>query len=112
MGLPSSPLPDTNVQLSPGTQFVLVPNLKAETNGTADAKSAKPDTATRNPVPETEAPPPNIADERELCGAPDCTVALADSQVDHGTQGAQITVALKGLGYRAPSADREMSSFH
>ena len=100
-----------NVQLSPGTQFVLVPNLKAETNGTADAKSAKPATATRNPVPETEAPPPNIADERELCVAPDCTVALADSQVDHGTQGAQITVPLKGLGYRAPSADREMSSF-
>ena len=48
-----------------------------------DAK-ARPDTATRNPVPEvTEPPPPTIADERELCVAPDCTVELADSQLDH-----------------------------
>jgi hypothetical protein len=101
-----------NVQLSPGTQFVLVPNLRAGTSGTAVAKSANSDTATRNPVPEvTEPPPPNIADEREVCVAPDCTVELADSQLEHEIQGAQFTVPVKGLGYLPRSRDREMSAF-
>jgi len=101
-----------NVQLSPGTQFVLVPNLKAGSKEMVDAKGASPDTATRNPVPEvSEPPPPNIADERELCVAPDCTVELADSQLDHGIQSAQVIVPLRGLGYLPPAADREMSSF-
>ncbi len=98
-----------NVQLSPGTQFVLVPNLKAGSN--EDSK-ARPDTAPRNPVREvTEPPPPTIADERELCAAPDCTVELADSQLDRGIQSTQVTVPLKGLGYLPPSSDREMSGF-
>ncbi|MBZ5680749.1 MAG: hypothetical protein LAO24_11665 [Acidobacteriia bacterium] len=105
-----------NVQLNAGTQFVLVPNLRAEANVNAGAKSATPDTATTNAVANAvsgviESPPPNIADERELCVVPDCTVALADSQLDQGVQGAQITLPLKGLGYLPPSADREMSSF-
>jgi hypothetical protein len=101
-----------NVQLSPGTQFVLVPNLKAGNNEVVDTKGAKPDTATKNPVPEvTDLPPPNIADEKELCVAPDCTVDLADSQLDHGIQSAQVTVPLRGLGYLPPSADHEMPSF-
>jgi hypothetical protein len=99
-----------NVQLSPGTQFILIPNLNAGTDG--DARSANSSTASRNPVPAiTELPLPSIADEKELCVAPDCTVALAESQVNHRIQGAQITVPLKGLGYLPPSADREMSSF-
>jgi hypothetical protein len=99
-----------NVQLSPGTQFALVPNLKA--SGIAGAKSADPETFHRNPVPaETEPPPPNLADEKEVCVAPDCTVALTDGRLDQGIQGAEITVPLKGLGYLPPSANREMSSF-
>ena len=101
-----------NVQLSPGTQFVLVPSPNAGTNISADTKSADPGTSTRNPVPSsTELPPPSIADEKELCVAPDCTVAFADSQLNQGNQGAQITVPLKGLGYLPPSANREMSGF-
>lgn len=88
---------------------MLVPNLKAGSN--EDSK-ARPDTAPRNPVREvTEPPPPTIADERELCAAPDCTVELADSQLDRGIQSTQVTVPLKGLGYLPPSSDREMSGF-
>ena len=101
-----------NVQLSPGTQFVLVPNLRSGPNVTADAKSANPSTATRNSVPAiTDLPPSSIADERELCVAPDCTIALAAGQFDQGTQGAQITLPLKELGYLPAPADQEMSSF-
>lgn len=102
-----------NVQLSPGTQLALVPNLRAEPKGTGDAKSADRNAVTGNATPEAAEPaPPNIADEREVCVAPDCTVALADSQVDQETQGAQITLPLKELGYLPPSADREMSGFN
>jgi hypothetical protein len=100
-----------NVQLSPGTQFVLVPSPNAGTNVSADAKSANPSTVTKNPVPSITEPPPSIADERDLCVAPACTVALADNQLNQGIQGAQITVPLKGLGYVPPSANREMSGF-
>jgi|SRR5271165_1736795 len=102
-----------NVQLSPGTQFVLVPNLKAVSNELVDTKSASPGAAAKNSVPEVPElpPPPNIADEKELCVAPDCTVELADSQLDHGIQSAPVTIPLKGLGYLPPLADREMSSF-
>jgi hypothetical protein len=101
-----------NVQLSAGTQFVLIPSLNAGTDVTEVANSANSSTATRNPVPAiTELPLPSIADEKELCVAPDCTIALAESEVNHGIQGAQITVPLKGLGYLPPSADREMFSF-
>jgi hypothetical protein len=78
-----------NVQLSPGTQLVLIPNLNAGTNATGDAESANPSTATRNPAP---AITPNIADEMELCVAPDCTLALADGQLDQWMHGAQITL--------------------
>jgi hypothetical protein len=89
-----------NVELSAGTQLALVPNLRAEPNGTGDAGSADPNAATGNATPEAAEPaPPNIADEREVCVAPDCTVALADSPVDQEIQGAQITFPLKGIGY-------------
>jgi hypothetical protein len=102
----------SNVQLSPGTQFVLVPNLKAGSNEIADTKSVSPQTATKNPVLEIPEPlPPSLADEKDLCVAPDCTVDLADSQLDHGIQSAEVTVSLRGLGYLHPSVDREMSSF-
>jgi hypothetical protein len=101
-----------NVQLSPGTRFVLVPNLRSGPNISADAKSANPDTATRSSGPTIiEVPPPTIADESEPCVAPDCTIALAAGQVDQGTQGAQITLPLKGLGYLPAPVDKEMSSF-
>jgi hypothetical protein len=100
------------VQLSPGTQFVLIPNLSVGNNATGDARSANPSAAAGNPIPAIAEPsPPSIADENELCVAPDCTVALADSQSNPGIQGAQSTIPLKGLGYLPPSADREMSSF-
>jgi hypothetical protein len=101
-----------NVQLSPGTQLGLVPTLTAETNAAAAPKSANPDAAPRNVVPEKpEPPPPNIADESDLCVAPDCAVALSDSQLDQRTQGPQTIIPLKGLGYLPPSKDQEMSSF-
>jgi hypothetical protein len=102
-----------NVQLSAGTQLALVPNLRAEPNATGDAKSADPNAATGNATPEAAEPaPPNIADEREVCVTPDCTVAPPDGPVDQEIQGAQITFPLKGLGYLPPSADREMSGFN
>jgi hypothetical protein len=102
-----------NVQLSAGTQFALVPNLRAEATGTGEAKVTNPDAAAGNPAPEAAEPqPPNIADESELCVAPDCTVALAEGQVDPEIQGAQITLPLKGLGYLGASANREMSGFN
>jgi hypothetical protein len=47
----------------------------------------------------------------ELCVAPDCTLALADGQLDQWMHGAQITLPLKGLGYLPPPAGREMSGF-
>ena len=101
-----------NVQLNPGTQFGLVPNLTAETDAGAATKNANPDAAPRNVVSEQPEPlPPNIADERDLCVAPDCAVAFSDSQLDQKTQGPQIIIPLKGLGYLPPSKDREMSSF-
>jgi hypothetical protein len=100
-----------NVQLSPGTQFVLVPTLRAGANVSAEANSADPSTATRNPVPSITELPPSIADESEVCVAADCTVAFADGQLNQGIQGAQITVPLKGLGYLPPSANRVMSGF-
>jgi hypothetical protein len=102
-----------NVQLSAGVQLALVPNLNAEPNGTGGVKSADPNAAAGNPPPEAaEPPPPNIADEREVCVAPDCTVDLAGSPADQETRGAQITFPLKRLGYVPPSADREMSGFN
>jgi hypothetical protein len=100
-----------NVQLSPGTQFVLVPNLRSAPDIAADAKSANPSTATRSSVPTITEPPLTIADESELCVAPDCTIALAAGQLDEGTQGAQITLPLKGIGYLPALGDQEMSSF-
>ncbi len=102
-----------NVQLRAGTQFALVPNLRAEANGTEDAKSAGCNGVTGNAAPESaELGPPDIADEREVCVAPDCTVAFADSEVDPEIQGAQITFPLKELGYLRPLPDREMSGFN
>jgi hypothetical protein len=102
-----------NVQLSAGTQFALVPNLRADTHATGDAKSTNPNAATVSPAPlEAEPAPPNIADEKEVCVAPDCTVALADNQADQEVKGAQVSLPLKGLGYVPPSADREMSGFN
>jgi len=100
-----------NVQLSPGTQFVLVPDLRSAPDIVADAKSANPSTATSSSVQTITEPPLTIADESELCVAPDCTIALAAGQLDQGTQGAQITVPLKGIGYLPGPVDQEMSSF-
>jgi hypothetical protein len=102
-----------NVQLSAGTQFALVPNLRAESSGTEGAKSAETNAANGTAAPESVEPgPPEIADEREVCVAPDCSVALADTEVDQEVQGAQLTFPLKGLGYLPPLADREMSGFN
>ncbi len=101
-----------DVQLGPGTRFVLVPNLKAENIETADTSTTSSDMSVTTPVPAaTEPLPPEIADEREVCAAPECSIALADNPLDQGIQGAQITLPLKGLGYLPPPADREMSSF-
>jgi hypothetical protein len=102
-----------NVQISAGTKFALVPNLKAHPTPGGDAKSTDHDAATSNPAAKTAEPlPPNITDEREVCVAPDCTEALADSPGDQEIRGAQIIFPLKGLGYVPPSADREMSAFN
>jgi len=101
-----------NVQLSRGTQLVLIPNLNAGTEVIGATRSANPSTAAGYPALTVNEPPlPSIADEKELCVAPDCTVALVDSQLSQGIQGAQIIVPLKGLGYLPPSAEREMSGF-
>jgi len=100
-----------NVQLSSGTQFVLVPNLRTGSNISADAKSANPSAATGSSVPTISGlAPSTIVDESELCVAPDCT-ALSAGQFDQGTQAAQITLPLNALGYLPARADHEMSGF-
>jgi hypothetical protein len=106
-----------DVQLSGGTQLVLVPNVSSERTVGAEAKSANPigaipNTAASDPIPAiTEPPPLSIADEKELCEAPDCSIAVAADQSDQGNHGAQITLSLKGLGYLPAPADQEMFSF-
>ena len=103
-----------DVQLSPGTQFILVPNVRSGPTASADAKSANPETAAaaKSSVPMlTKLPPSTIADESELCVAPDCTIALAADQFDHGTQGRHISLPLKGLGFLPAPVDKEMSNF-
>jgi hypothetical protein len=100
-----------NVRLSPGTQFVLVPNLRAEASLPANAVTTSVD-ASRNPVPEPAAPAaPDISNETELCVAPECSTAAADSPLDETTQGASTTLQLKPLGYVPRTADREMARF-
>jgi len=106
-----------DVQLSAGTQFVLVPNVSSERTVSAETRNANPVAATSNtttnkPVPViTEPPPLSIADEREVCEAPDCSIAAEDMQSDQGNHGAQITLSLKRLGYLPQPADQEMFSF-
>jgi hypothetical protein len=101
-----------DVQLSPGTQFVLVLNVRSGPNISADAKIANPKTVTKSSVaPIIDFPPSTIADENELCVAPDCTIALAAGQFDHATQGKHISLPLKGLGYLPAPVAHEMSNF-
>jgi hypothetical protein len=98
------------VKLSPGTKFVLVPNLRAET--ALPAESGAADAASANPVPlPEELAAPDIANETEICVAPDCSVASTDERVDEAPPGALTILPLKGLGYLPRTADREMSSF-
>jgi hypothetical protein len=99
-----------NVKLSPGTQFVLVPNLRAETNLAAEAGTANVTSSNRLPPP-AELAASDIANETEVCAASDCSVAPADSRLDERTHGAPMILPLKGLGYMPRTADREMSSF-
>jgi len=99
-----------NVKLNPGTQFILVPNLRAETNRAVEAKTA--DVTSTNPVPEPAEPAaPDIANETELCVAPNCNVVSADSRLEEATPGTSTILPLKELGYVPRTADREMSSF-
>ena len=101
-----------NVQLIPGTQFLLVPNLNAAAAPAAAAQGANTDAGRGNTLAEAVAPsPPTIADEKEFCAAPDCTVVLGDTLADQSSDGPQMTIPLKELGYLPPSADREMPSF-
>lgn len=103
--------PGHNVELFPGTQFVLVPNLRAETSVTA-AKSTDADTSARNPASEpVQLSSPIVADETEVCVAPDCNTASSDARSDDETRGAEMTLPLKGLGYLPPPANREMAGF-
>jgi hypothetical protein len=100
-----------NVQLSPGTQFVLVPNFTPETNAPSDSKTPQAKTASKDSAPQlAENHPPEVASETELCVAPACNLALADSRSGDGVHGPQTTLPLKGLGY-LPPPDREMSGF-
>ncbi len=102
----------SNVQLSPGTRIVLVPNLRSEPSIRTEVDSANPNTATGSSVPTIiELPTSTIAEESEVCVAPDCAIALKASRFDQGTPGAQITLPLKGLGYLPPSLEHEMSGF-
>jgi hypothetical protein len=119
-----------NVQLTPGTIFVLVPNLRADASAEAKLIDAHIPTETGNPsagehaapsdlgasglappnVATAELPVSDLANETELCVAPDCSVARADARPDEENHGAQMTMPLKELGY-VPPANREMSSF-
>jgi len=106
-----------DVQLSAGTQLVLVPNVSSERTVAAEEKCASPIAATANtavsdPIPaNTEPPPLSIAEDIELCEAPDCSIALQAGQSDQGSHRAQITMSLKGLGYIPAPADQEMGGF-
>jgi hypothetical protein len=101
-----------NVQLSFRTQFLLVPNIRAEVSSPADAASSNADPAAGKSAPEfAEAATPSIANETEVCIAPDCNVASSSNRSDHETHGAQLTLPLKALGYLPRTSDREMASF-
>src|SRR5262249_25789385 len=106
-----------DVQLRAGTQLVLIPNVSSERTVASDEKSASPIPATANtaisdPFPAiTEPPPLSIAEERELCEPPDCSIALQTGQSDQESHRVQITMSLKGLGYSPAPADQEMFGF-
>jgi hypothetical protein len=82
----------------------------------AEAESANPiaaipsATASGGNPAIAEPPPLSIADERELCEAPDCSIAIAAGQSDQGSGGARITLSLQGLGYLPAPGDQEMFS--
>jgi len=105
-----------DVKLIPGTIFALVPNLGADHDETAaDMKvvnAALPEG--RSDLEVTELPsekPSEIANETELCLAPECNLAPMDGPTDSDTHGAQMTFSLKDLGYLPPAPNREMSRF-
>jgi len=101
-----------DVQLSPGTQLVLVSSHRSEPNVNTDAKSADSNTATTNSVPAiADLSRSAVADESDLCVAPECTIALVVGQLDQGTQAAQLELPLRKLGYLPTPVDQEMSSF-
>jgi hypothetical protein len=100
-----------NVQLSPGTELVLVPNPKSDGDPSADAKNTTPATAPNGSVPAVlDLPTSTLADETEPCVAPDCTIALPAGQFDSETHGAQTTLPLKNFGYLPAPLEKEMSS--
>jgi len=101
-----------DVQLSPGTQFVLVPNSKSEPDVPAVAKSVDSSTATgKNVPPAADLLVSTVDDESELCAAPDCTIVLPPGRFEPGIQKAQITLPLKELGYLPTPPDHEMPAF-
>jgi hypothetical protein len=101
-----------DVQLSPGTQLVLVSSHRSEPNVNTDAKSADSNTGTTNSVAATEDLSRSaVADDSDLCMAPECTIAPAVGQLDQGTHAAQLALPLKKLGYLPTPVDQEMSSF-
>jgi len=101
-----------DVQLSPGTQFVLVPNSKSEPDVMADAKSVDSRTATgKNVTPAGDLLISTVDDESELCAAPNCTIVLPPGRFERGIEKAQIALPLKELGYLPTPPDHEMPAF-
>lgn len=107
-----------NVQLSPGTTFVLVPNLKAGTaaaNATASPETAATDAEHSSPPASSKTASPEysfeLGNETAVCIAPECSIVPAEAPSDEETHGAQMTLPLAGLGYLPPAPNREMASF-
>ena len=96
------------LRLDAGTQFVLVPNVAAESASTGTATAGTDSSYPHPSAPPAVPDPPTIADETEVCAPPSCYVDFQDPPEIHD---ADLILPLKGLGYLPPPAEMEMPRF-
>jgi hypothetical protein len=99
-----------NLRLEVGSQFVLVPNVKASPVVTPTAKVVPPASVTSaSSVARTVPSVPEFADTTEVCEAPQCSIA-ATNDVSLASPGSVAAISIKNLGY-VSSPNRDMYHF-
>jgi|HubBroStandDraft_6_1064221.scaffolds.fasta_scaffold67641_2 hypothetical protein len=106
-----------NLRLESGSQFVLVPSLKAApmvaANLPPNLPASAPSSTTSSTDPtasQTTVSEEPAIDETEICAPPQCSTALAAGEAEPGTAQAAATISIKELGYSL-RGNREMDSF-